>query len=143
MPSDTPAPNILTREVVLTEPETGEELSTVTATVVSVERREESGILGHMVGLDVRLHVGFGDDADPHSYFLSRLVGEPYWVQDAYFGANGVPRFSHGFGARCLKLRGIHPGLEAVLDEAASILGLAAEIGQGIPLVLTSIGDPR
>lgn len=138
MPINTTAPVLPARDVVLTNPDTGEELSTVTATVVSVEHREENGIYGPMVGLDAQLHVLFAGDTDPHSYFLSRLVEEEYWVQDAHFGPSSFPHFSNGFGARYLKLRGIHPALEALLDEAARARGLAAEIGPDIPLVLST-----
>lgn len=135
MPIDNAAPVVPARDVVLTDLDTGAELS-VTATVVNVERREENGIYGRMIGLDARLDVLFADDTQPHSYFLSRLVDEPFWVQDAHFGPNSFPHFSHGFGARYLRLRGIHPALEALLDEAARTRGLADEIGPDIPLVL-------
>ncbi|MGW4527801.1 hypothetical protein [Amycolatopsis sp. NPDC004378] len=141
MPIDTTAPVLPARAVVLTDPDTGEELSTVTATVVSVEHREENGIYGPMVGLDARLHVLFSDDTQPHSYFLSRLLEEEYWVQDAHFGPTSFPHFSHGFGARYLKLRGIHPALEALLDEAARTRGLATAIGPDIPLTLAASSD--
>jgi len=126
------APVIPAREVVLT----GDDPVTVTATVLDIKHSEEIGVHGRLVGLEARLHVLFPGAGDPHSYFLSRLVDEPFWVQDAHFGPGGFPHFSHGFGARYLKLRGIHPALEALLDEAALDRGLAAEIGPDIPLVL-------
>lgn len=141
MPADTTAPVLPARAVVLADPVTGEELPAVTAAVVSVERREENGVYGPMAGLDARLDVQFPDDARPHSYFLSRLVEEPHWVQDAHFGPTGFPHFSNGFGARYLKLRGIHPALEALLDEAARTRGLAAAIGPDIPLTLAAVPD--
>jgi hypothetical protein len=141
MGGDTPAATILSRELMLTDPDTGEELSRVSAIVVSVERREESGIFGDVVGLDARLDVRVGDDAQPHRYFVSRLLDEPHWVQDAHLWPNGRLDFSNGFGARYLKLHGLHPGLEALVDEAACSLGLAGEIGPDIPLALTSTGD--
>lgn len=126
------APVIPAREVVLT----GDDPVTVTATVVDITHKEEIGVFGRMVGLDAHLQVLFPSAGKPHSYSLSRLVDEPFWVQDAHFGPNCFPYFSHGFGARYLKLRGIHPALEALLDEAALARDLAAEIGPDIPLVL-------
>lgn len=136
MPIDNPASDLPARAIVLTDLDTGEELATVTATVVSLKQRQETGIYGRMVGLDAHLDVLFPGDAGPHSYFLSRLVKEPFWVQDAHFGPNGFPHFSNGFGARYLKVRRIHPALAALLDEAARALGLAARIGPDVPLVL-------
>lgn len=136
MSIDNPASGIAARAVVLTDFDTGEELATVTATIVSLKHRQETGIYGRMVGLDARLNVLFSGDAHPHSFFLSRLVKESFWVQDAHFGPNGFPYFSNGFGARYLKVRGIHPALAVLLDEAARALGLTAQIGLDIPLVL-------
>lgn len=134
MPTTTDAPVIPDREVVLA----GDDPVTVTATVVRVERRDEPGIFGRMIGLDATLHVLFPGDSDPDSLSLSRLVGEPFWLQDAHFGPNGFPHFSHGFGSRCVKKHGIPPELEALLDEAARARGLAAEIGPDIPLTLAA-----
>ncbi|WNV83124.1 hypothetical protein [Umezawaea sp. Da 62-37] len=131
------APIIPAREVLLT----GDNPATVTATVLTIEHREEIGVLGRMVGLDAHLHLLMPGATKPHSYFLSRLVGEPHWVQDAHFGPNGYPTFSHGFGARYLKLTGIHTALEAILDEAATARNLATEIGPDIPLALPRTAD--
>ncbi|HEV7625703.1 MAG TPA: hypothetical protein VGO89_04340 [Streptomyces sp.] len=122
------------REVVLT----GERPQTVTATVVSIERHEESGVFGAMVGLEAVLHVVFPGYEKPNTYVLSRLVDESAWVLDARFGANGFPFFSHGFGSRCTVLSGVHKVLGALLDEAARKLGLVAAIGDDVPLVLAS-----
>ncbi|CRK57056.1 hypothetical protein [Alloactinosynnema sp. L-07] len=136
MPHATADPVIPARSVVITDPDTGAELSTVTATVVTIERREENGILGRMVGLDANLLIQFAGATDAHSYHLSRLVDETYWVQDAHFGPNSYPYFSNGFGARYLKPRLIHAALETLLDEAALARSLATGIGPETPLVL-------
>ncbi|MFI6029493.1 hypothetical protein [Amycolatopsis magusensis] len=133
MPSITAAdPVIPARKVV----RAGDDPVTVTATVVSVERRDEPGIFGPMIGLDAQLEIVLPGRAEPHTYFLSRLVGEHRWMQDAYFGGNGYPGFSHGFGSRCVQKQGVVLEVEALLDEAARIRALATEIGPGIPLTL-------
>ncbi len=116
----------------------GEEPRTVTATVVSIARRAEPGIFGHMVGLETMLHVVFPGGTSPHRFSLSRLVGEYYWLQDAHFGPNGMPHFVHGFGSRCTKKRDVVPELAALLDEAARAAGLVVAIGDGVPLELAS-----
>ncbi|MDA3644363.1 hypothetical protein LZ318_30875 [Saccharopolyspora indica] len=114
----------------------GEEPVTVTATVVKVERRAETSFVGRLVGLDAHLDVLFPSSDQPDTYFLSRLYGEPCWVQDAHFGPNGFPYFSNGFGARYLKMTGIALELEALLDQAALERRLVKEIGPEVPLVL-------
>jgi hypothetical protein len=108
----------------------------VTATVTSLQRREEPGIHGLMVGLDAHLTVTFTDAQRSCSYFLSRLVGEVNWIIDAEFGSNGMPRHSNGFGARYLKVYAIAPELGDLLDREALRSGLAQSIGRGVPLVL-------
>ncbi|GAB3162125.1 hypothetical protein GCM10027258_80520 [Amycolatopsis stemonae] len=138
MPSTSNAPVIPAREVVLA----GDTPVTVTASVVSVERRDEPGIFGPMVGLDAQLAVVLPGRTEPNTYFLSRLVGEQCWMQDAVFGANGYPGFSHGFGSRCVQKQGIVAELEALLDEAARTRGLVAEIGPDIPLTLATPAEP-
>jgi hypothetical protein len=132
------SPTSTPRQNVTLAGEPGDEPLSVTATVEHVTRRQENGIYGRMVGLDALLHLLYPGDKRPHSYCLSRLVDEPCWVQDAHFGPTGFPHFSNGFGARYLKLRGIHPALEALLDEVTRAHGLAVEIGPGIPLILTA-----
>ncbi|WP_406690344.1 hypothetical protein REH65_31235 [Saccharopolyspora sp. ID03-671] len=105
----------------------GEQPVTVCATVPNLQRREETSFLGRVVGLEAQLDVLFPGDNRPHTYYLSRLVGEPCWVQDAHFGPNNFPYFSNGFGARYLKLTGVAPGLERLLDQAARGRGLVDE----------------
>lgn len=136
MPVDTANPVIPDRAVVLAAPDGSGEPMTVTAAVLTVEHRSETGIHGRMIGLEAHLRVLLPGATAPDGYFLSRLVGEPWWVQDSHFGPTGFPYFSHGFGARYMTLRGIDPALEALLDEAARTRGLAAEIGPDTPLVL-------
>jgi hypothetical protein len=153
MPTVTPV--IPSRSVVLIDPDTGADLATITATVVTVVRKEEPGILaglasmsqketnprhGWLIGLEAQLQVAIANAHEPHTYFLSRLVGEQNWLQDAHFFPNGTVGFSHGFGARYLTKWGIGSELEALLDEAARLLGLVAEIGAEIPLVLADGG---
>lgn len=111
---------------------------TVTATVVKVEHREDTGILGPRIGLDAWLDVTFPGDHHPHTHNLSRLVDEPCWLLDAYFSPAGLPGISHGFGAREVNKQGIVPELEALLDQAALQHGLASAIGPGVPLVLAN-----
>lgn len=120
--------------------EDGETLLTVAATVVCVECREEPDVFsGVRLGLSAQLEVTVPPDTRPHTYFLSRLVGESEWVVDALFAPNGYPHFSHGFGARYLRLRGIAPQLEDLLDQNARDRGLAAAIGREVPLVLAEV----
>lgn len=133
---------LTTSQTVTFPAEPGEEPVSVTAAVMSIQRREENGVYGRMVGLDARLHVTLPGDTAPHSYFLSRLVDERDWVQDALFGPTGYPHFSDGFGARYTKLTGIAPELEALLDQAALQLGLAEQIGPDLPLVLAAAAAP-
>lgn len=114
----------------------GEQPVTVVASVVHLQIREESSFLGRMLGIEAQLDVLFPGDNRPHTYYLSRLVGEPCWVQDAHFGPNNFPYFSNGFGARYLKLTGIARELELLLDQAARGRGLVDEIGPKVPLVL-------
>lgn len=109
---------------------------TVTATVISVQRRAEPGIYGLMVGLDAHLTVTFPRTQVAVSYCLSRLVGETDWIIDAEFGANGMPRHSNGFGARYLKVYAIAPELADLLDREARCCGLVQAIGRDVPLVL-------
>lgn len=132
---------ILTQTLSL-KPEANDHPLTVTASVVSLERREGSGIFGHMVGLAARLNLILPNEHQPHSYFLSRLTDEPFWVQDAHFGPSSYPDFSHGIGARYLKQRGISTELETLLDQAARKLGLVKAIGPDVPLVLAVPGEP-
>lgn len=153
MPTVTPV--ILARDVALTDPDTGADLATITVTVVTVVRKEEPGVLaglasmsqkeanpryGWLIGLEAQMQVTLANADQPHTYFLSRLAGERNWLQDAHFFPNGAVGFSHGFGAREVTKWGIGNELEALLDEAARQLGLVAEIGSEIPLVLADVG---
>jgi hypothetical protein len=137
MPNDTTKPVLPAREVTLGANGAAEQ-TTVTATVVHIQRRDETSFFGPAVGLEGQLEILTVGAKRTGCYFVSRLVDEPYWVIDAHFAANGAPIFSHGFGARYTKLTGLHPALEALLDEAARDRGLAAEIGPEVPLVLAS-----
>lgn len=120
--------------------EDGESPLTVAATVVCVERREEPDFFGGVrLGLSAQLAVTVPPDTRPRRYFLSRLVGESDWVVDALFGPNGYPHFSHGFGARYLRLRGVAPELEDLLDQGALSQGLVQAIGRNVPLVLAEV----
>lgn len=109
---------------------------TVTVTVNSMRRREEPGIYGLTVGLDAHVIVTFTATQRTVSYFLSRLVGEVFWIIDAEFAANGMPRHSNGFGARYLKVYAIAPELSDLLDREARRHGHAQAIGRDVPLVL-------
>jgi hypothetical protein len=110
---------------------------TVTAAVITIERKEEPDFLaGVRLGLYAQLDVTVPPGTRPHSYFLSRLVAESEWVVDALFGPNGYPHFSNGFGARYLRLRGIAPELADLLDHEAHSRGLAKAIGLDVPLTL-------
>lgn len=130
----------VSQPIVLAADEDGETPLTVAATVVCVERREEPDFLGgSRVGLSAQLHITIPPDTRPHSYFLSRLIGESAWVIDALFGSNGYPHFSHGFGARYLRLRGIAPELEDLLDQNARDQGLVHAIGREVPLLLAEV----
>lgn len=112
---------------------------TVTATLTRLERREEPGIYGRMIGLNACLtitaHTGSAPDRTD-SYCLSRLVDETDWIIDAQFGPNGIPRHSNGFGARYLTVRTIAPELADLLDREAVRRGLAHTIGRNVRLVL-------
>lgn len=94
----------------------------MTATVVSLEHRQETDFGGTRAGLSAHLQVG----EPPHSYFLSRLVGETDWIIDAHFGPQGMPYHCHGFGARYLQVRAIAPELAKLLDQQAHELGLSS-----------------
>lgn len=133
-----PSPTTATSHTVTFPADPGEEPTIVTATVERVERREENGVYGPMVGLDAQLKVLFPGAEAPESYFLSRLVDETWWVQDAHIGSSGFPDFSHGFGARYLRLKGIAAELEVLLDQVARDLGLVTAIGPDVPLVLAA-----
>lgn len=137
MPVETPA-----SEHVTVASGDGEPPITVTAAVVRLERKEANGVFGPMVGLEAQLTVKYADDEDADTYLLSRLVGETAWVQDAHFLPNGFPDFSHGFGARYTKLKGICEELEDVLDRAARDRGLVTQIGLDVPLELPALSAP-
>lgn len=115
------------------------ETFTLTAIVTEMRKREEACdplLGGDRIGLEAHLQLLQGGEDKATSYFLSRLVGEPCWIIDAKFGPHGYPHFSHGFGARYLKLKGILPELGDLLDTLARKQDLAARIGRDIPLVL-------
>lgn len=119
--------------------EDGQPPFTVTATVVTVERRSEpSPLAGVRLGLYAQLDVTVAPDTQPrsYSYFLSRLVGETTWIIDALFGPNGYPHFIHGFGARYLQLRVLAVTLADLLDEQARDRGLVQTTGRDVPLIL-------
>lgn len=126
-------PVIPTRTVVLRD---GRKPVQVSATVVEIARRAETGILGPVVGLDAHVRVAFARGGVRRTLFVSRLVGEPHWVIDAKFGGNAFPFFSNGFGARARHLRGVPRELEALLDQAAQLRELVERIGPNLPLVL-------
>ncbi|UUV32128.1 hypothetical protein NQK81_01385 [Amycolatopsis roodepoortensis] len=136
MPTHT-EPVLPAREVTLPE---GAPI-TVTATVLSVDRRSEAGVFGPMVGLEAHLHVLFPGDTTPDTLFLSRLAEESWWLQDAHF-SNGLPHFSHGFGSRTVRKHGVPTELDELLCEAARARGLVTEIGPGIPLALATSSTP-
>lgn len=108
----------------------GDEMTIIEVVVSDIKIHEENGVLGEAVGLYAHLDVA------GKAYFLSRLVGEKYWVVDALFGANGYPHWSHGFGARYLKPQVIASEMGDVLDQIAHALELASDIGRSVPLVL-------
>lgn len=141
MPIDTD-PVVPARAVTLPSPATGEDPVTVTATIVTIKRRDEPGAFSRVVGLDATLNILFPGDSTPDSLSLSRLIGETFWLQDSHIGPTGYPHFVHGFGSRSVQKHGVPPELEALLDEAARSRGLAAEIGPDIPLVLTATTNP-
>ncbi|SDD55757.1 hypothetical protein [Actinokineospora iranica] len=132
-PSDTP---ISTRTVEIPD-ETGQAWP-VAASVVTIAREERNDIFGRVVGLNAQLHLLLPGAPQPEVYFLSRLVGERHWAQDAHFGPEGQPYFVHGFGSRVTRKRGIHLALEAVLDDAAIQRDLVTDIGLDTPLVLAA-----
>jgi hypothetical protein len=107
-----------------------------------VQRREDTIVFGPVIGLEARLHVTYPGDTKPYCYFLSRLIDEPDWVQDAKITPNGFPVISHGFGARYTIPTGIARELETLLDQAALRLGLAEQIGPDTPLVLAAAAAP-
>jgi hypothetical protein len=90
--------------------EPGETPVTIVATVITMECQQERDFLGIRHGLCAQIAITAAPEVRPHTYFLSRLVGESCWVVDAQFGSNGFPHFSHGFGARYLRLRGCRAG---------------------------------
>jgi hypothetical protein len=111
------------------------EPATVHATVVTVERREEPSIFGGAnVGLYAQLDVTVAPGQRPHTFILSRLVGEREWIVDAQFTANGFPVHSNGFGARYLRVRAVAEELGALLDQEARDRGVVDEIGPDLPL---------
>ncbi|MFJ5120882.1 hypothetical protein [Kitasatospora sp. NPDC088548] len=111
--------------------------STVFVAVVKVERREESGIFGPVVGLDAHLRATTAPQAEPQSMFYSRLAGETRWTADAHFGPNGFPHFSHGFGSLITRARVLTREIAALVDSEALRAGLVEAIDQENPLVLT------
>ena len=116
-----------------------EETVTFTLTVRSMAQREERDFFGHKKGLEAQLEVTTGTGQRPTTFFLSRLAEETEWVIDAKFGANGFPHFSHGFGARCLRLRTPLPEICDVLDQVARDRGLVQQIGRDVPLILLGV----
>jgi hypothetical protein len=50
-----------------------------------------------------------------HLHFSQR-EGETEWYCDAWFTANGLPRFCHGEGSRCCRKQIAKDGLKAMLD---------------------------
>lgn len=119
-----------TSHVITLTGEDGQTPLIVTATVVAIDRRAEPTLFGVCVGLEAQLAVTVAPHAQPHTYFLSRLVGETTWIVDALFGPNGYPHFSHGFGARYLRLRTIAPELAEVVDQEARSRGLVEAAGR-------------
>ncbi|MFJ6529989.1 MULTISPECIES: hypothetical protein [Streptomyces] len=105
-------------------------------TVFVMAQREETTVLGNVVGLYVKLEIDRGDSGRPTTYFLSRLKGELRWVIDAKFGPDGYPHYVHGFGERLSSARMVIKPVSAILDALALARGLAEEIGEEIPLVL-------
>ncbi|MFD7972978.1 hypothetical protein [Streptomyces clavifer] len=102
------------------------------------KRTESYGALlgGDRTGLEAQVTVLEPGQDKGNTFFLSRLVGEGDWVIDAKFGPNSFPHWSHGFGARYTKLRGLLPEFGDVLDDAARERKLAAAIGRDVPLEL-------
>jgi hypothetical protein len=123
--------------------ESGETSVTITATVITMERTVERDFLGVRDGLSAQLEVTVPPQDGPNTYFLSRLVNESHWVVDALFGSNGYPHFSHGFGARYLRLQGVVPELEDVLNQHAHDHGLVQALERGVPLVLAEASSDR
>jgi hypothetical protein len=113
----------------------------LTAEIRKMEKRHEPApalLGGDRVGIEVEFAVTMPGDEKPTVFFLSRLVNEEDWIMDAKFGPNGFPHFSHGFGSRVTIPKGILDELADLLDHQAQELGLAAEIGRGVPLVLSA-----
>ncbi|MBV9026402.1 MAG: hypothetical protein JO362_22015 [Streptomycetaceae bacterium] len=105
--------------------------------VTALERREEADYFGgRRVGLYAAFKMALRAGGQPTSFGLSRLEGEPHWVIDDKFGANGFPHFCHGFGSRVTIPRTVREEIAEVLDNLARSSGLAAEIGADIPLIL-------
>lgn len=102
----------------------------MTATVISLEHKQETDFGHTRAGLSAHLQIG----EPPHSYFLSQLVGETGWIIDAHFGPQGMPYYCHGFGARYLKVRAIAPELANLIDRQAHERGLSYNISQDPPL---------
>lgn len=109
---------------------------TVQVAVVAVVRKQEPGVLAIRLGLHAQLDITVPGGTDPHRYFVSRLVGERFWLQDAHLWPHGYPHFSHGFGSRCAKKYGIPAEVAALLDQEALRLGLVAALGPHVPLAL-------
>lgn len=123
-------------EAVTVEVSQDGETFTLTAAVPAMERREERDFFGDRIGLDATLELTTRPGDRPTTFGLSRLVGEEEWIIDSKFGPTGFPHWSHGFGARYLRLKTVLPEVADVLDTAARDRGLAQEIGRGIPLAL-------
>lgn len=111
---------------------------TATVTVRTVAVRRENDFLGERVGLFAHLEIAVAPDTEPHTYFVSRLVDEPYWVTDDLFRPNGYPVFVHGFGCRYVKARGLPAEVTAPADDYARAIGMVEAIGEGVPLVLSA-----
>jgi hypothetical protein len=109
---------------------------TLTMAVSVMVQREETTVLGKVVGLYVRIEIDAGHEGRPTTYFLSRLEGELGWVIDAKFGPDGYPHYAHGFGERLSAGRMVIKQVAEILDDLALASGLAKEIGEETPLVL-------
>ncbi len=113
---------------------------TVHVGIEKVEIRREPNIFGgECHGLYAHVSVASEPSGTPeHStnFFVSRLIGEPFWAVDATFLANGFPQHSNGFGARYLRLRTLAPGLAAVLNRAATERGLIPQDAADLPLAI-------
>src|SRR5690606_37749596 len=132
LPDHLPVPSRYTLTV-----DEGARSRTLAMSVFVMTQREETTVLGNAVGLYARLEIDMGDSGRPTMYFLSRLEGELRWVIDAKFGPGGYPHYVHGFGERLSAARVVIKQVAAILDGLALARGLAKEIGEEIPLVLT------